>query len=1318
MMLRFFHLIRRLSSAALFVIATLSQAAITFDPTPSSGGSGLTQMELIQDAGNTALSGQYLGVKFTSSVALTNVYARAIVGGTGYTLDATEAQDHFIGDLSTVAKTSYWFINFPPTGSGTFKVEIYVGNPALAGAVLQGTSAVYTVSSANSDNSASANKIVSVAVLPGTIQLGQYFNVVVCYSVNSTARVALQPAIQSSFDPNNLRLGNVVVDAYGSSDCTGAASGTFNNQLLYASVSSNSMKANYTFQTVGTVSVNLSPIVSARSGIYKYNSDFATPPAGVSYTIPTPTNRVKIAKSVNITESSVGTTVIYTLTAINSGSAEVILDDFVDTLPATPANATYVPGSSRLNGATVLSNPVINGQTLTWANPDLSGASASSFKVPAGGSVALSFQATLPSTNGLYTNSAIARINGNIIGSTETLGSTSATASTAIGPPNLTVTKLALTPNVINSVNGTSATYTIAVINSGTTAAGVLLGDQLPSGFTYSSNTTPLLGGGATRTGTLDPTVGSSSPIWGTFTIPGGGAVTVTFSASLAASVADGKYNNSATVTSTTLGATINNFNGATSTADDVTVTSAVLAVTKTTSTPNVTKTAAATSAVYTLTVINSGTAAATGVKVVDILSAGFTYGSSSSVALNGAALSTASFTVSGTSAPQWDTSPAGGFTINPGASNALVITFTAAIAGSVLDGTYDNSAAATGVARSISNFDGNLAANTSDNVLITNQASLQLSKSHAATFVVGSNGVYTLAVTNSGLVPSSGVISIIDTLPSGLTFVSSNNTAIWTCTATGQIVTCSSAAGFVLAAGASSALDLTVAISGGAPNVVNSATVSNANAVLPAAPTLDSTNISTGAATGVAVSGAVYSDVNHNLQKDSGEAGTGLSLFAKLIPATSPAGPAAQAVAVNVVSGLYQFVNVAPGDYIILIDDNSSPSDVVAAAVVAWTGTEMPDLIRLSVVVAATDLQNLNFGLFNGNKVTGRVFIDNGVGGGSANNGVLDGAEAGLAGVAVKLTDSAGSTIYDSVKTDAGGNYSLWIPAALSGTTVKVVETNLPGYVSTGGSVGVPTGLTYDRASGAFSVPYNATTNYTGVNFGDVPLNTLAGNNQQSTTPGGVVFYAHTFTAGTAGSVSFSTTSAAAWPQVLYRDSNCNGLLDSGEAVIGGAITVAANDKLCLILRESIPYGSAINAQDIATLQASFSYTGASPALTANLSNTDITTAGAPTSSGLVLAKTLNNLTPLPGASLVYLIAYTNNSSAALSNIVINDSTVAYTTFVSASCITPLPASLSACNVTTQPAVNGTGSLVWTLSGNLLPGSSGQVTFSVKVDP
>ena len=66
---------------------------------------------------------------------------------------------------------------------------------------------------------------------------------------------------------------------------------------------------------------------------------------------------------------------------------------------------------------------------------------------------------------------------------------------------------------------------------------------------------------------------------------------------------------------------------------------------------------------------------------------------------------------------------------------------------------------------------------------------------------------------------------------------------------------------------------------------------------------------------------------------------------------------------------------------------------------------------------------------------------------------------------------------------------------------------------------------------------------------------------------------------------------------------------------------------------------------------------------------------------------------------------------------IVITDATPAFTLYQSAAC-DALPGNVTGCSVTTQPAVNGTGSVVWTLTGTLLSGGSGSVTYQVRLSP
>ena len=204
--------------------------------------------------------------------------------------------------------------------------------------------------------------------------------------------------------------------------------------------------------------------------------------------------------------------------------------------------------------------------------------------------------------------------------------------------PQLTVTKSTSTPFV---AAGAPATYTITVANaaSKSTATGVSLSDVLPGNpnITFASNTAPVLAGGATRSPVVDPAVGATSPAWGTFSIPGGGSVALTFVANTAVATAPATYQNPATVTyldptrtaaqTVTPGGTYlaggtvggSNYNPASSTAEDVTV---VTAPTLTKSfNPNAVALNATT--VLTVTISNPGSTALTGGGLVDNYPAG-----------------------------------------------------------------------------------------------------------------------------------------------------------------------------------------------------------------------------------------------------------------------------------------------------------------------------------------------------------------------------------------------------------------------------------------------------------------------------------------------------------------------------------------------------------------------------------------------------------------------------------------------------------------------------------------------------------------------
>src|SRR6202521_5453645 len=250
-----------------------------------------------------------------------------------------------------------------------------------------------------------------------------------------------------------------------------------------------------------------------------------------------------------------------------------------------------------------------------------------------------------------------------------------------------------------------------------------------------------------------------------------------------------------------------------------------VLTTAKTTSTPSVNNTVAGTTATYAITVGNAaGTGAAIGISISDALPAGFTYASTGSVVLNGGATRPATVNPAvGATNPAFGT-----FTI-PGAGS-VVITFTVNIAASVAPGTYNNPATATYLDPTRTTVGGTISAGYAgggDERVTVHAPDLTIAKSHVDPFTRGTTATYTVTATNSGNVPTSGTVTVTDTLPAGLTPTGAGGPG-WTCPApVGQTVTCTRAD--VLAGGASyPAITVTVTVLQGAANsVTNTANVS-----------------------------------------------------------------------------------------------------------------------------------------------------------------------------------------------------------------------------------------------------------------------------------------------------------------------------------------------------------------------------------------------------------------------------------------------------------------------------------------------------------
>jgi uncharacterized repeat protein (TIGR01451 family) len=128
----------------------------------------------------------------------------------------------------------------------------------------------------------------------------------------------------------------------------------------------------------------------------------------------------------------------------------------------------------------------------------------------------------------------------------------------------------------------------------------------------------------------------------------------------------------------------------------------------------------------------------------------------------------------------------------------------------------------------------GSPTANASDATTVTATPRLSIASTHSGSFVQGQNGAsYTITVSNaSGAGPTSGTVTVTETLPTGLTLVSMAGTG-WTCRAAGTTCTRSdvlnSGSGYPaitatvnVASNAGSPLTNTVSVSGGGSPTAN----------------------------------------------------------------------------------------------------------------------------------------------------------------------------------------------------------------------------------------------------------------------------------------------------------------------------------------------------------------------------------------------------------------------------------------------------------------------------------------------------------------
>ena len=421
-----------------------------------------------------------------------------------------------------------------------------------------------------------------------------------------------------------------------------------------------------------------------------------------------------VLKTVSNATPLVGSQIIFTVTVTNNGpsnSQNVVVNDLLE------SGYTYVSSSATLG--------FYDSTTGIWNIGNLTN-----------GNVASLMMTVTVNNSGNYSNTATVTQS---FTDPNPSDNTSTVTTTPVPTSDLIVTK---TVDNQTPLMGQNVTFTIEVTNAGPSdATGIIVAEALPSGYTYVSHSV---------------TVGSYNLAqWNLGSLANGTTEVLTIVALVNPT---GDYTNTASAFGNELDQNISNN---TSSSTPTPIPNADLAVVKTVdlATPNVGN-------VITFTIVasNNGPMNATGVKVSDILPAGYTYLSSTTT------VGTYN-NVSGL----WDIG-----NLNNGISQTLTITVQVNA-----NGPYTNIANIVG-----DQFDANLNNNSSISSPIVGQtADLVVVKTvNNSAPQVGSNVTFTITVNNNGTSNATGVI-VQDLLPSGYTYVSNtaspstsynNSTGIW----------------------------------------------------------------------------------------------------------------------------------------------------------------------------------------------------------------------------------------------------------------------------------------------------------------------------------------------------------------------------------------------------------------------------------------------------------------------------------------------------------------------------------------------------------